>query len=52
MKNHWKLLTFMIGGNDFCSDICYQTNATEWINEIQEKSLIKSLRYLRDTSPR
>lgn len=39
-------------GNDFCSDICYQKNATQWINEVQERSLIQSLRYLRDTSPR
>lgn len=52
MKLHWKLITFMIGGNDFCSDICYQTNATQWINESQEKYLIKTLRYLRDNSPR
>lgn len=52
MKAHWKLLTFMIGGNDFCSDICYQTNATQWMNESQEKYLIKTLRFLRDNMPR
>ncbi|XP_037033340.1 phospholipase B1, membrane-associated-like [Bradysia coprophila] len=52
MTSHWKLLTFMIGGNDFCSDICYQTNATQWINESQEKYLIKTLRYLRQHMPR
>ncbi|XP_055535523.1 phospholipase B1, membrane-associated-like isoform X1 [Wyeomyia smithii] len=51
-EKHWKLLTFMIGGNDFCSDVCYQTNATEWINEVQEKSLIKTLQYLRNNMPR
>ncbi|XP_055628355.1 phospholipase B1, membrane-associated-like isoform X1 [Toxorhynchites rutilus septentrionalis] len=51
-EQHWKLLTFMIGGNDFCSDVCYQTNATEWINEVQEKYLIKTLLYLRNNMPR
>lgn len=49
---HWKLLTFMIGGNDFCSDVCYQTNATQWINRSQEKYLIKTLRFIRDNMPR
>jgi hypothetical protein len=52
MKRQWKMLTFMIGGNDFCSDICYQANATQWINNEQEQNLIRSLRYLKDTSPR
>ncbi|XP_055703995.1 phospholipase B1, membrane-associated-like isoform X1 [Phlebotomus papatasi] len=52
MTHHWKILTYMIGGNDFCSDVCYQTNATQWINEMQEKYLIESLRYLRDNLPR
>lgn len=52
MTGHWKLLTFMIGGNDFCSDVCYQTNATQWINRSQEKYLIKTLRYIRDNMPR
>ncbi|XP_055596724.1 phospholipase B1, membrane-associated-like [Uranotaenia lowii] len=51
-EKQWKLLTFMIGGNDFCSDVCYQTNATEWINREQEKALIKTLRYLRHNMPR
>jgi hypothetical protein len=52
MKKHWKLITFMIGGNDFCSDICYQRNATQWINDVQERSLIHALRYLKNNSPR
>lgn len=52
MTSHWKLLTFMIGGNDFCSDVCYQTNATHWINQSQEKYLIKTLRFLRNNMPR
>lgn len=49
---HWKLMTFMIGGNDFCSDICYQTNATQWLNVDQEANLLKTLRYMRDNMPR
>ncbi|XP_055692992.1 phospholipase B1, membrane-associated-like [Lutzomyia longipalpis] len=52
MTHHWKIVTYMIGGNDFCSDVCYQANATMWINEMQEKYLIESLRYLRDNLPR
>ncbi|ETN57773.1 phospholipase b [Anopheles darlingi] len=51
-KNHWKLLTIMIGGNDFCSDVCFQTNATEWINRDQEKYLLTTLHYLKKTMPR
>lgn len=42
----------MIGGNDFCSDICYHTNATQWINQDQEKYLIKTLRFLKKAMPR
>uniref|UniRef100_A0A182XC46 SGNH hydrolase-type esterase domain-containing protein n=1 Tax=Anopheles quadriannulatus TaxID=34691 RepID=A0A182XC46_ANOQN len=49
---HWKLLTLMIGGNDFCSDVCYQTNATEWINRDQEKYLLTTLYYLKKVMPR
>lgn len=52
MKRQWKLFTLMIGGNDFCSDICYLTNATQWMNAEQEKYLIIALKYLRDNSPR
>lgn len=52
MKNQWKLLTFMIGGNDFCSDVCYQTNATQWLNDDQEKNLIIALKYLKENMPR
>ncbi|XP_052873447.1 phospholipase B1, membrane-associated-like [Anopheles cruzii] len=51
-KKHWKLLTLMIGGNDFCSDVCYQTNATEWINRDQEKYLLTTLHYLKKAMPR
>lgn len=52
MKRQWKLITLMIGGNDFCSDICYLKNATNWMNAEQEKYLIIALKYLRDNSPR
>lgn len=45
-------MTFMIGGNDFCSDICYQTNATQWLNANQEANIIKTLRYMRNNMPR
>lgn len=52
MKLHWKLLTIMIGGNDFCQDICHQKDAPLWTNREQEENIIKTLRIIRDNMPR
>lgn len=52
MKNHWKLITIMIGTNDFCQDICYQKDATLWMNREQEQNIIETLRIIRDKIPR
>lgn len=52
MENHYKLIVLMVGGNDFCSDICFQKNASVWLNDIQEKALIQTIRYLKDNMPR
>lgn len=52
MKSHWKLVTIMIGGNDFCRDICNKKDTLLQINQDQEKNLINTLRIIRDTMPR
>lgn len=52
MKKHWKLVTLMVGGNDFCSDVCYLTNATQWIVKEQERYIIKTLKYMKKKFPR
>lgn len=42
----------MIGANDFCSDICAQTNGPVWMNREIERSVIEALRIIRDGMPR
>lgn len=51
MKEHWKLVTILIGNNDFCSDMCFRSNP-EQVVELHEKHMVKTLRYLRDNFPR
>lgn len=51
MKKHWKLLTYMIGANDFCLDVCYHQNQDKVI-EKAASSLILALRILRENLPR
>lgn len=41
----------MIGGNDFCIDICYKNNTEQILND-HRKDLIEILRLLRDHLPR
>lgn len=51
MTHHWKLVTLLIGNNDFCSDVCYHSNpmkAIEW----HEQNMLRTYRYLRDNVPR
>lgn len=50
-KNHWKLVTLFIGGNDFCLDFCYYQDQDRWINKA-EQDLTRTLRFLRDNFPR
>lgn len=48
---HWKLITILIGPNDFCSDFCYMRNPDKApVNH--ERDLIAALRTLRDNLPR
>lgn len=51
MKSHWKLVTYMIGGNDFCLDICYFPNQDK-VLEKARNDLILALRILRENLPR
>ncbi|XP_031840783.1 phospholipase B1, membrane-associated isoform X2 [Nomia melanderi] len=51
MKNHWKMITFMIGNNDFCTNICNIPSPWSIVDD-HKKDLIKTLRYLRDNLPR
>ncbi|XP_070495752.1 phospholipase B1, membrane-associated-like [Chironomus tepperi] len=49
--HHWKLITFLIGSNDFCLDMCYHQNPTEIIKQ-HEQDLLKVFRLIRDNIPR
>lgn len=51
MKHHWKLITLLIGANDFCSDICYY-DTPEVVPKLHEKHLLSALRTIRDNLPR
>lgn len=51
IKKHWKLLTYMIGANDFCLDICYHQDQDKVI-EKAANALVLALRILRENLPR
>lgn len=51
IQNHWKLITILIGGNDFCANICY-TNPPEKTLMYHEKNILSALRTFRDYLPR
>lgn len=51
IKQHWKLVTYMIGGNDFCLDICYHPNQ-EKVIEKAAKNMLLAIRILRKNLPR
>lgn len=51
MKKHWKLITYMIGGNDFCLDICYTGNQDKVLQKMGE-NLVLTLRIIRENLPR
>ncbi|XP_076248166.1 phospholipase B1, membrane-associated [Calliopsis andreniformis] len=51
IKKHWKLVSMMIGSNDFCNDMC--SRPSPWsILEDHRLDLVKTLRILRDNLPR
>lgn len=47
----WKMITILIGPNDFCLDFCYQQNPEKSIKNHRQE-LIETLRTLRDNLPR
>ena len=51
IQNHWKVVTMMIGSNDFCLDICYFKNQDKLI-EAARSNMIRALRILRENLPR
>lgn len=51
IQNHWKIVTILIGPNDFCLDLCYQAYPEKSI-ENHRRDLIDTLRILRDNLPR
>ncbi|XP_055855786.1 phospholipase B1, membrane-associated [Episyrphus balteatus] len=50
-NDHWKLITILIGNNDFCSDMCYYPNP-KLVLKWHEQNMLKTLRFLRDNVPR
>ncbi|XP_055628956.1 phospholipase B1, membrane-associated isoform X2 [Toxorhynchites rutilus septentrionalis] len=51
VEKHWKLITLLIGGNDFCSNICY-LNPPEKSLAYHENNILAALRTFRDYLPR
>ncbi|XP_076672672.1 phospholipase B1, membrane-associated [Andrena cerasifolii] len=51
LKKHWKLVSLMIGSNDFCSEMCSIPSAWS-ILEAHRVDLVKTLRIIRDNLPR
>ncbi|XP_061399053.1 phospholipase B1, membrane-associated-like [Musca vetustissima] len=51
MPRHWKLLTILIGSNDFCMDMCHQDNMFKFLKQ-HEEDLRKALTLLRNNVPR
>ncbi|KAG7211821.1 hypothetical protein KM043_011051 [Ampulex compressa] len=51
VQKDWKLISLMIGANDFCSEICFAPTP-ESILEDHKSDLIKTFRILRDNLPR
>lgn len=51
LQQHWKIVTILIGPNDFCSDFCYLPYL-ERSAENHRRELIETLRILRDNLPR
>ncbi|XP_062544068.1 phospholipase B1, membrane-associated isoform X1 [Armigeres subalbatus] len=51
IQKHWKLITILIGGNDFCANFCY-TDPPEKTLIFHEKNIVSALRTFRDYLPR
>ncbi|XP_036326851.1 phospholipase B1, membrane-associated-like [Rhagoletis pomonella] len=51
MTADWKLITLLVGNNDFCSDVCFLPRPEDAIKR-HEENMVKTYRYLRDNVPR
>lgn len=51
LKKDWKLVTYMIGSNDFCLDICYYDNQDKVLERARADHIL-ALRILRENLPR
>lgn len=51
IKNHWKLITIMVGSNDFCLEVCYFKNQDKLVEQAG-RDLIQVLRIIRENLPR
>ncbi|KAL7047264.1 hypothetical protein ACKWTF_002852 [Chironomus riparius] len=51
ISKHWKVITIMIGSNDFCLDVCYYDNQDKLIDDA-ERNMIHVLRIIRENLPR
>lgn len=51
IHEHWKLINVLVGGNDFCIDLCFHKDPYE-VLRLHEKHLTETLRTFRDFLPR
>ncbi|XP_018404144.1 PREDICTED: phospholipase B1, membrane-associated-like, partial [Cyphomyrmex costatus] len=51
VQKHWKLISLMIGANDFCNEMCW-TSPPWSILENHKADLLQTLRILKDNLPR
>nr|CAH7756907.1 unnamed protein product [Callosobruchus chinensis] len=51
ITHHWKIITILIGANDFCLELCYQKDPHD-VLEKHRAHLQQALRSLRDSLPR
>lgn len=51
MNNHWKIVTIMMGSNDFCLDVCYYKNQDKLLRQAAQ-DMKTVLRILRENLPR
>ncbi|XP_018318542.1 phospholipase B1, membrane-associated-like [Agrilus planipennis] len=51
LQQDWKMITLLIGDNDFCSELCYKRNFQSVLNK-HKQDLLEVLRTLRDNLPR
>jgi hypothetical protein len=51
LDRHWKVVTMMVGPNDFCFELCYNDNQEQLLNNA-ERSMVQALRIFRENLPR